>query len=162
MKKLMLMLGVVVALLATSCIKGPTGGGTSSNTFYGKLTVKNSDNETIYSDSKATLVVTIPDILEMNLTLLFKGVKFSEMMPLAINMELKDIPFDFTVSEDGTTRNFLFDAQNIKPTDYEEYNIDRVWGCVGKEIDVQFTLERKSEHYHVYFKAGDTTSESTL
>lgn len=162
MKRLMLLFGVVVVLLATSCIKGPTGGGTTSNTFYGKLTVKDSGGDTIYSDSKATLIVTQPDILELNLTLLFKGVKFAEAMPYPINLELKDIPFVFTVSEDGSTRNLVFDAKNITPTDFDDYNINRVWGYIGSVIDVQFTLERKSKHYHVYFKAGDTTSESAL
>ena len=163
MKKLMFLFGVVAILFTTSCIKGPTSGGKSEGTFVGKLVVTDVDSgEVTYTIDDAEVVVTIPNILQPKFDILFKRVKFAEAMPVELNLELKDIPFIQTVSEDGKAINYVFEAKNIIPTGFEEYPIEKVWGSIGGVVDIQFDMERKSKYYHVGFKAGDTTSESAL
>lgn len=147
MKKIIFLVSMVVVLLTTSCLKGPASGGTSASDFSGKLVVTNTESGNVtYTDNSAVVTITIPNILEPKLNLFFKEVKFAEAMPIKLNLELTGIPFTLTVSEDGLSRNYVFDATDIIPTSFDSDNkIDRVWGSVGKTIDIRFIMaERES------------------
>ena len=154
MKKLMFLLGVVALVFTTSCIKGPTSGGTSSTTYNGKIVVTDSESDDVtYTDNDASVTVTIPNIIEPKFNITFNGVKFAELMPVRLNLELTDIPFTTTVSEDEATINYIFEKENVIPTSFDsQYLINKVWGCIGRKIEISFIMEsRKSQ---VTFTAG--------
>ena len=157
MRRLMFLFGAVVMLLTTSCLKGPTSGGTSESSFKGKLVVTNMENgKTTYTDDNAALTVTIPDILQPKLDLLFLEVKFADAMPYPINMELKGIPFVVTVSDDGMSLNYTFEAENVIPTDFEQYPINKVKGCLGRVIDVEFEMASRGSRVRFTTNTGDS------
>jgi len=145
MRKIMFLLSGALMLLTTSCLKGPSGGGKSASDFKGRLVVTDTaTGKTTYTDKDAVVTVTIPNILEPKLTILFNGVKFAEAMPVKLNLELTNIPFTVSVSEDGLSQNYVFDAEDIIPTSFDsEYKIDRVWGSLGKKIDIRFVMEKR-------------------
>lgn len=141
-----------VLLFATSCLSGGNSAGSSSSSYTGRLTVTDSDSgEVTYSDNQAQVTIWIPNIIEPKFDIVFNGIKFSPMMP-KLNIEIPGIPFTTSVSEDETTINYLFEGENIIPmvgsTAYEKYKIDRVWGCVGKTVEVNFTMASKDSKVH--------------
>lgn len=152
MRRLMFLFGAVIMLLTTSCLKGPISGGSSASDFTGKIVVTDiASGKTTYTDNKAVVTVTIPNILEPKLTILFNGVKFAEAMPVKLNLELTKIPFTITISEDGMSQHYVFDAKDIIPTSFDsEYKIDRVWGSIGKVIDIRFTMKSRDSQVRFY------------
>lgn len=159
MKKIMFLLGAVVMLCTTSCLKGPSGGGKSSNDFVGRLVVTDIESgKTTYTDDKSVVTITIPNILEPKLELLFNGVKFSEAMPVKLNLELTNIPFTVTISEDGLSQSYVFDAKDIIPTSFDDkYIINRVWGSISRNINIMF--EMTSRGSRVLFTTEPKVSE---
>ena len=158
MKKLMFLFGVVSLMFATSCIKGPASGGSSATNYNGKIVVTDIDSgEVTYTDNNASVTVTIPNIVEPKFDITFSGVKFAAAMPIKLNLELKGIPFTSTVSEDETTINYIFEKENIIPTSFDsQYLIDKVWGCIGKKIEISFTMESRGSK--VTFTANTTNT----
>ena len=147
MKNFMLLICGAVLLLSTSCIKGPSSSGSSEGNFEGKLVVTDMESgEVTYTDDKASVSVVIPDITETMLEITFNGVKFAAAMPVALNIQLKDIPFTMTVNEEENSINYIFDAENIIPEGYDEQRlINRVWGNIGKsKVEISFTMESKN------------------
>ena len=161
MKKV-LILACSVLLFATSCLNGGGSPGSSSATYYGELTVVDSDtNEVSYTDSKASVSIWIPNITEPKFDFIFNGIKFDDLMPVKLNIEVMDIPFTTAISEDQTTINYVFKASNIVPraggVEYEKYKIGKFEGCVGKEVEITFTMPSKNKI--VYFKTTYNTTE---
>lgn len=151
MKKiLILMCGVL--FFATSCLDNGGSTGSSSATFYGTIVVTDdATGEVAYSSDEASVDVVIPNIIEAKMDILFNGVKFADMMP-KVNMQLGGLPFVTTISEDGTSMNYVVDAKDVVPTiggvPYEKYKADKVEGCVGATVDIRFTLESKGMSVH--------------
>ena len=149
MKKLILLLSTAVLLFATSCLGNENTGPSSSAEYYGQLTVTDTETgEISYFDEEGQVVVTIPNIYEAKFDIVFKGVKFDNMMP-ALNVSVDGIPFSNTISEDETSINYIFTAKDIIPTvggiSYNKYKIDNIEGCIGRNIDINFTMSSKNK-----------------
>lgn len=153
MKKLMFLMGVVALLFTTSCIKGPAVGGKSSTEYVGKLVVADATTgEVTYTDNEAKLTLGIPNVMEPKMDIIFSGVKFAELMPIKLNLAMLGIPFTTTVSEDGASINYIFDKENIIPDSFDEqYLINRLWGSVGKRIEISFTMINAKRNSKVTF-----------
>lgn len=139
----------MVLLFATSCLNGENTGPSSSAEYYGELTVTDTESgEISYFDEDGQVVVTIPNIYEAKFDIVFKGVKFDKMMP-ALNVSVEGVPFSNTISEDETTINYIFSAENIIPSvggvSYKNYKIDKIEGCIGRNIDINFTMSSKGK-----------------
>ena len=153
MKKLMFLMGVVALLFTTSCIKGPVVGGKSSTEYVGKLVVADATTgEVTYTDNEAKLTLGIPNVMEPKMDIIFSGVKFAELMPIKLNLAMLGIPFTTTVSEDGASINYIFDKENIIPDSFDEqYLINRLWGSVGRRIEISFTMINAKRNSKVTF-----------
>lgn len=153
MRKLMFLMGVVALLFTTSCIKGPTVGGKSSTEYVGKLVVADATTgEVTYTDNEAKLTLGIPNVMEPKMDIIFSGVKFAELMPIKLNLAMLGIPFTTTVSEDGASINYIFDKENIIPDSFDEqYLINRLWGSVGRRIEISFTMINAKRNSKVTF-----------
>ena len=163
MKKLMFLLSAVVMLFASSCLNGSGSAGTSSATYYGKLTVTdNATGEVSYTANEASVTVWIPNIIEPKFDFVFNGVKFDTMMP-KLNIEIAGIPFTTTISEDETSLNYIFKAENIVPTvggiEYDKYKVALIEGCVGTVVDITFTIPSKDKTVH--FRSGKGTAAAS-
>jgi hypothetical protein len=162
MKKFRFLIGIVAMFCATSCLIGDGKPGSSSETYTGELTVVDTDTkEQSYFDSNASVSIWIPNITEPKFDFIFNGIKFDDLMPVRLNMEVLGIPFNTTISEDQTTINYVFEASNVIPkaggVNYEKYTIGEIKGCVGKEVEITFTMPSKNKT--VYFKTKYTTTE---
>ena len=148
MKKIIFVLCVAL-LSATSCLSGGTSPGTSTSTFTGRLTVSDiATGAVTLTDNQASVTICIPNIIDPKFDIIFNGVKFSNSsMEPKKNVEVLGIPFTTTVSEDESSINYVFDGENIIPmiggVSYEKYTIDRIWGCVGRVVEVNFTMASK-------------------
>lgn len=153
MKKLMFLMGVVALLFTTSCIKGPVVGGKSSTEYVGKLVVADATTgEVTYTDNEAKLTLGIPNVMEPKMDIIFSGVKFAELMPIKLNLAMLGIPFTTTVSEDGASINYIFDKENVIPDSFDEqYLINRLWGSVGRRIEISFTMINAKRNSKVTF-----------
>ncbi|MBR2027005.1 MAG: hypothetical protein IKA07_07735 [Alistipes sp.] len=153
MRKLMFLMGAVALLFTTSCIKGPVVGGNSSTEYVGKLVVADATTgEVTYTDNEAKLTLAIPNVMEPKMDIIFSGVKFAELMPIKLNLAMLGIPFTTTVSEDGASINYIFDKENIIPDSFDEqYLINRLWGSVGKRIEISFTMINAKRNSKVTF-----------
>ena len=150
MKKL-LILACSALLFATSCLTGGVIPGGSA-TYSGSVVVTDtSTGEVTYSNKEAYITVTIPNQEESKFNIVFNKMKFAEAMP-KLDVEVPDVPFTPTVSQDETTINHTFDVCNIVPTvggvKYQKYKIDRIWGCIGKKIDIEFEMLSKQNKVH--------------
>ncbi len=162
MKKFIFLIGIAALFFATSCLNGSVNPGQSSATYYGKLTVVDTDtNEVSYTNDKASVSIWIPNITEPKFDFIFHSMKFDDAMPVKLNIEVSDIPFTTTVSEDQNSINYVFEKGNIVPTaggvKYEKYKIGKFEGCVGKEVEITFTMPSKNKT--VYFKTNYDTTE---
>ena len=162
MKKFRFLIGIVAMFCATSCLIGDGKPGSSSSTYTGELTVVDTGTSNVsYSDANASVSIWIPNITEPKFDFIFNGIKFDNAMPTRLNMEVLGIPFTTTISEDQTTINYLFKASNVIPkaggVNYEKYTIGKIEGCVGKEVEITFTMPSKNKT--VYFKTKYTTTE---
>ena len=149
MKKVIFFVLTAVLFIATSCLGGENTGPSSSAEYYGELTVIDTETgEISYFDEESQVIVTIPNIYEAKFDIVFKGVKFDKMMP-ALNVSVDGVPFSNTISEDETSINYIFTAENIIPTvggiSYNKYKIDKIEGCIGKNIDINFTISSKGK-----------------
>ena len=161
MKKLLILVCGVL-FFATSCLSGGATPGSSSATYYGELTVVETDtNETSYFDNDASVSIWIPNITEPKFDFIFNGVRFDYLMPVKLNIEVTGIPFKMTISEDQTKMNYIFEASNIVPkaggVEYEKYKIGEFKGCVGQQTEITFTMPSKNKI--VYFKTNYTAVE---
>ena len=149
MKKFIFFVLTAVLFIATSCLNGENTGGSSSAEYYGQLTVTDTETgEISYFDEESQVIVTIPNSYEAKFDIVFKGVKFDKMMP-ALNVSVEGVPFWNTISEDETTINYIFSAENIIPSvggvSYKNYKIDKIEGCIGQNIDINFTISSKGK-----------------
>jgi hypothetical protein len=163
MKKFMLLVSTVVLLFATSCLDGKNTGGSSSAEYYGTLTVTDTESgEVTYFDEESQVIVTIPNSYEAKFDIVFKGVKFDKGMP-ALNVKVEGVPFTNTISEDETTINYIFTAENIIPSvggiSYNKYKIDKLEGCIGRNIDINFTMASKGKSVNFTNRTESTASE---
>ena len=160
MKKLMFLIGVVALMFTASCIKGSASGGSSAANYNGKIVVTDATSgEVTYTDNNASVTVAIPNIIEPKFDITFNGVKFAELMLIKLNLALKGIPFTTTVSEDETTINYIFDAKDIIPEGFDEqYLINRVWGSIGRRIEISFTMINEKRNSQVTFTSGSSDS----
>ena len=163
MKKFIFYVSAMVLLFATSCLNGENTGPSSSAEYYGELTVTDTESgEISYFDEDGQVVVTIPNIYEAKFDIVFKGVKFDKMMP-ALNVSVEGVPFSNTISEDETTINYIFSAENIIPSvggvSYKNYKIDKIEGCIGRNIDINFTMSSKGKAVNFTNRTESTTSE---
>ena len=162
MKKI-LILACGALLFATSCLDGGNSYDTSSATYNGKVTVTDIDTGDVsYSDDKASITVIIPNIIEPKFDIVFNNIKFDVMMP-QLSIKLAGVPFTSTVSEDESSINYIFEAQNIVPTigdiKYEKYKVTTIEGCIGKIVDVIFEIESKEKRVH--FTTAKESVETT-
>ena len=153
MKRLIFLMSIVALLFTTSCISGPVVGGKSSTEYTGKVVVADATTgEVTYTDNEAKLTLTIPNVVEPKMDIIFSGVKFAELMPIKLNLAMLGIPFKTTVSEDQTTINYIFDQENIIPEGFDEqYLINRVWGVVSRRIEISFTMINEKRNSKVTF-----------
>ena len=153
MKRLMFLMCVVALVFTTSCIKGPSVGGKSSTEYTGKLVVTDlATDEVTYTDNEAKVTLAIPNVMEPKMDIVFNGVKFAELMPIKLNLAMLGIPFTTTVSEDGTSINYIFDEKNVIPESFDEqYLINRIWGSVGSRIEISFTMINEKRNSQVTF-----------
>lgn len=148
MKKIIFVLCVAL-LSATSCLSGVSSPGTSTSTFTGRLTVSDiATGAVTLTDNQASVTICIPNIIDPKFDIIFNGVKFSNSpMEPKKNVEVLGIPFTTTVSEDESSINYVFEGENMIPmiggVSYEKYTIDRIWGCVGRVVEVNFTMASK-------------------
>ena len=162
MKRLIFLMGVVALFFTTSCIKGPVVGGKSSTEYTGKLVVADdTTGEVTYTDNESKLTLTIPNVVEPKIDIIFSGVKFAELMPIKLNLALMGIPFKSTVSEDETTINYLFDEKNVIPEGFDsQYLINRVWGSIGRRIEISFTMINEKRNSKVTFVYDANASDA--
>ena len=163
MKKFIFFVLTAVLFIATSCLNGENTGGSSSAEYYGQLTVTDTETgEISYFDEASQVIVTIPNSYEAKFDIVFKGVKFDKMMP-ALNVSVDGIPFTTTISEDEASINYVFTAENIIPTvggiSYKKYKIDKIEGCIGRNIDINFTMSSKDKAVNFTNRTESTTSE---
>ena len=163
MKKFIFFVLTAVLFIATSCLNGENTGGSSSAEYYGQLTVTDTETgEISYFDEASQVIVTIPNSYEAKFDIVFKGVKFDKMMP-ALNVSVDGIPFTTTISEDEASINYVFTAENIVPTvggiSYNKYKIDKIEGCIGRNIDINFTMSSKDKAVNFTNRTESTTSE---
>ena len=153
MKRLMFLMCVVALVFTTSCIKGPSVGGKSSTEYTGKLVVTDlATDEVTYTDNEAKVTLAIPNVMEPKMDIVFNGVKFAELMPIKLNLAMLGIPFTTSVSEDGTSINYIFDEKNVIPESFDEqYLINRIWGSVGSRIEISFTMINEKRNSQVTF-----------
>ena len=144
---------VVALVFTTSCIKGPSVGGKSSTEYTGKLVVTDlATDEVTYTDNEAKVTLAIPNVMEPKMDIVFNGVKFAELMPIKLNLAMLGIPFTTSVSEDGTSINYIFDEKNVIPESFDEqYLINRIWGSVGSRIEISFTMINEKRNSQVTF-----------
>ena len=163
MKKFIFLVSAAALLFATSCLNGESSGPSSSARYYGELTVTDTDSGNVsYTDPESQVIVSIPNSYEAKFDIEFKGVKFDKMMP-ALNVTVSGVPFTNTISEDETTINYLFSAENIIPTvggiSYKNYKIDKIEGCIGRTIDINFTMSSKGKSVTFTNNIESATSE---
>ena len=153
MKRFMFLMGVVALMFTTSCVKGPAVGGKTSTDYVGKLVVTDvTTGEVTYTDNEAKVTLSIPNVTEPKMDIVFNGVKFAELMPIKLNLAMLGIPFKTTVSEDETTINYIFDEKNVIPESFDEqYLINRIWGSVGRRIEISFTMINEKRNSQVTF-----------
>ena len=153
MKRFMFLMGVVALMFTTSCVKGPAVGGKTSTDYVGKLVVTDiTTGEVTYTDNEAKVTLAIPNVTEPKMDIVFNGVKFAELMPIKLNLAMLGIPFKTTVSEDETTINYIFDEKNVIPESFDEqYLINRIWGSVGRRIEISFTMINEKRNSQVTF-----------
>ena len=149
----MFLMGVVALMFTTSCVKGPAVGGKTSTDYVGKLVVTDiTTGEVTYTDNEAKVTLAIPNVTEPKMDIVFNGVKFAELMPIKLNLAMLGIPFKTTVSEDETTINYIFDEKNVIPESFDEqYLINRIWGSVGRRIEISFTMINEKRNSQVTF-----------
>ena len=152
MKKILIL--VCGALLfATSCLDNEGSPGASSAKYAGSLVVKDTKtNETTYSNSAASVTVSIPNMLEPKFNIIFNDMKFDSAMPVTLDIVFENVPFTTTISEDETTINYIFEAEDIVPTvggvPYEKYRVDKIEGCIGRPVTIDFTMSSKNKSVH--------------
>ena len=153
MKRFIFLMGVVALMFTTSCVKGPAVGGKTSTDYLGKLVVTDvTTGEVTYTDNEAKVTLSIPNVTEPKMDIVFNGVKFAELMPIKLNLAMLGIPFKTTVSEDETTINYIFDEKNVIPESFDEqYLINRIWGSVGRRIEISFTMINEKRNSQVTF-----------
>jgi hypothetical protein len=153
MKRFMFLMGAVALMFTTSCVKGPAVGGKTSTDYVGKLVVTDiTTGEVTYTDNEAKVTLAIPNVTEPKMDIVFNGVKFAELMPIKLNLAMLGIPFKTTVSEDETTINYIFDEKNVIPESFDEqYLINRIWGSVGRRIEISFTMINEKRNSQVTF-----------
>ena len=153
MKRFVFLMGVVALMFTTSCVKGPAVGGKTSTDYLGKLVVTDiTTGEVTYTDNEAKVTLSIPNVTEPKMDIVFNGVKFAELMPIKLNLAMLGIPFKTTVSEDETTINYIFDEKNVIPESFDEqYLINRIWGSVGRRIEISFTMINEKRNSQVTF-----------
>jgi hypothetical protein len=153
MKRFIFLMGVVALMFTTSCVKGPAVGGKTSTDYVGKLVVTDvTTGEVTYTDNEAKVTLAIPNVTEPKMDIVFNGVKFAELMPIKLNLAMLGIPFKTTVSEDETTINYIFDEKNVIPESFDEqYLINRIWGSVGRRIEISFTMINEKRNSQVTF-----------
>lgn len=152
MKKILFLICGVL-FFATSCLNSGDSPGSSSATYNGRVTVTDiATGEVSYTDSNASITVVIPNYLEPKFNFVFNKIKFDEAMPIQLNIKIEGVPFNTTVSEDQTTLNYIFKAENIIPTiggiKYEKYKVSVIEGCVGREVNVTFDVASKEKRVH--------------
>ena len=91
------------------------------------------------------------------LDLVFANLKFVDGGG-AITPIFQDITFKRTISEDQTSLNFIFSAEEVVPVINDEKNaentIKNLTGCISKsEVLIEFTMANKP--YRVKFSAKD-------
>lgn len=152
MKRLMFLMCVVALVFTTSCIKGPSVGGNTSTEYTGRLVVTDATTgEVTYTDNEAKVTLSIPNVMEPKMDIVFNGVKFAELMPIKLNLAMLGIPFKVALSEDGTS-SYIFDEKNVIPESFDEqYLINRVWGSVGRRIEISFTMINEKRNSQVTF-----------
>ena len=161
-----LILACSALFFATSCLMGGGSSGSSSSSYYGKLTVSDiSTGEVSYSINDALVEVSIPDVIVPKFDFIFNNVKFDAAMPVQLCLEISNVPFVSTVSEDETMLNYIFKGENIVPTvggkAYDKYKVSIIEGCVSTTVDITFVIPEKNKR--VYFttaKDGIPTPEN--
>ena len=149
MKKYLL-LACGVLLFATSCLKNGGPAGSSSYTYAGNLTVKEMNTDKVtYSDERASVTVSIPNIIEPKFDIIFNDMKFDSAMPVKLDVEFNCLPFKTTMSEDETTINYTFDVKDVVPTvggvPYDKYKADYIKGCIGRPVTIEFSMSSKDK-----------------
>lgn len=152
MKKVLILICSVL-FFATSCLNSGNTTNSSEATFYGKVVVSDvTTGEVSYSENKAEITVQIPNAFEPKLDIVFNKIKFDERMPVQLNIKMSGVPFVTTVSEDQTTINYIFKAENVVPTiggiKYESFKASVIEGCIGREVDVTFVIPSKEKRVH--------------
>ena len=144
--------------LATACNKNTTPQGRyNSATYKGSLTSTNIEDDSSYEIKPFYIEVIIPNSLVEKLDLVFANLKFVDGGG-AISPIFQDIAFKRTISEDQTSLNFIFSAEEVVPVINGEKNtentIKNLTGCISKsEVLIEFTMANKP--YKVKFSAKD-------
>ncbi len=152
MKKILIL--VCGALFfATSCLSGSGPQGTSSADYVGKLVVSDIESgDVTYTDDNAKVTVWIPNLLEPKFDIVFNDVKFANAMPVKLDIEFDGIPFTTTISEDQTTLNYVFSANDIIPNvggvPYNNYKVDVIKGSIGRPVVIEFSMSSKGSKVH--------------
>ena len=160
MKKFLFLMSAAALLFTTSCLSGSNPGSSSAN-YNGILTVTDLQSGAVsYSDNNCSIMVSIPNILEPIFDFRFKGIKFDNAMP-KLNIDIDGIPFTTTISEDETSINYLFEAKDIIPTaggiKYESFKVGEIKGCIGKEVEITFTMPSKNKKAHFKTVSNNAT-----
>lgn len=149
---------IALLCLATACNKNTTPQGSYTSAIYkGSLTSTNIEDNTSFEIKSFDIEVIIPNSLVEKLDLVFANLKFVDGGG-AITPIFQDIAFKRTISEDQTSLNFIFSAEEVVPVINGEKNaentIKNLTGCISKsEILIEFTMANKP--YKVKFSAKD-------
>ena len=149
---------IALLCLATACNKNTTPQGSYTSAIYkGSLTSTNIEDNTSFEIKSFDIEVIIPNSLVEKLDLVFANLKFVDGGG-AITPIFQDIAFKRTISEDQTSLNFIFSAEEVVPVINGEKNaentIKNLTGCISKsEVLIEFTMANKP--YRVKFSAKD-------
>ena len=149
---------IALLCLATACNKNTTPQGSYTSAIYkGSLTSTNIEDNTSFEIKSFDIEVIIPNSLVEKLDLVFANLKFVDGGG-AITPIFQDIAFKRTISEDQTSLNFIFSAEEVVPVINGEKNaentIKNLTGCISKsEVLIEFTMANKP--YKVKFSAKD-------
>ena len=158
MKRFFFALSIIVLSLTTACMNGSTQQGSYTSAQYkGTLTSTNIEDNTSFEIKSFDIEVIIPNSLVEKLDLVFANLKFIDGGG-AITPIFQDIAFKRTISEDQTSINYIFSAEEVIPVINGEKNtentIKNLTGCISKsEVLIEFTMANKP--YKVKFLAKD-------
>lgn len=147
---------MLTACMAFSCMGGDEGNNYWEKTYDAIAVTRAVSEQGIdpFNDN-IEVVVKMTKFTEAVLDITINDIRFSEMMPVAINFMLKDFPF--TV---GENKEWYFDQKSVVPliggVPNPTYTLQNVKGAyTGNDLILDFDITMHYVDYHVRISTED-------